>query len=139
MRFLLSVVATSILLVGVGCGTPFETLVGVDGDVLGDDANSNLLRLPLGSVHDVKGSVGRSEGILSRWTETIDSIASRNPEIVTVERLGPTTFRLTAAREGETVLDLVGDGEERTIPIRVMPSDWTPPEPSLSPDTSLGR
>lgn len=134
MRFLLSAVATCLLLVGVGCGTTFETLEGIDGDVLGDDANSNLLRVPLGSVHDVQGTVGRNEGILSRWTETIDSISSRNPEIVTVERLGPTTFRLTASREGETVLDLVGDGEERTIPIRVMPSDWTPPLEDAGPD-----
>lgn len=134
MRILLSVVAICMLLVGVGCGMTFETLEGVDGDVLGDDANSNLLRVPLGSVHDVNGSVGRSEGFLPRWTEAIDSMAARNPEIVTVERLGPTTFRLTAAREGETVLELVGDGEERTMPIRVMPSNWTPPPADAGPD-----
>lgn len=120
-------------LVGVGCGTAFETVAGVDGDLLGDDGNSNLLRVPLGSVHDVNGSVGRSEGVLPRWIETVDAMTARDPEVVTVERLGATTFRLTAAREGETVLDVVGDGEARTIPIRVMPSDWTPPPPS--PDT----
>lgn len=134
MRFLLSAIATCTVLVGFGCGTPFETLAGVDGDVLGDDANSNLLRVPLGSVHDVNGAVGRSEGFLPRWTEAIDSIASRNPEVVTVERLGPTTFRLTAVHEGETVLDLVGDGEERAIPIRVMPANWTPPLPDAGAD-----
>ena len=133
MRILLSVAATCMFLVGVGCGMPFETVVGVDGDLLGDDANSNLLRVPLGSVHEVKGSVGRSEGVLSRWTETIDAMTAREPEIVTVERLGATTFRLTAAREGETVLEVVGDGEARTIPIRVMPSAWTPPPTDASP------
>lgn len=113
---------------------PFETVVGVDGDVLGDDANSNLLRVPLGSVHEVKGSVGRSEGIVSRWTEAIDTMSARDPEIVAVEQVGTTTFRLTAVREGETVLELVGDGEERTMPIRVMPSDWVPPSADAGPD-----
>ena len=113
---------------------PVETVVGVDGDVLGDDANSNLLRVPLGSVHKVKGTVGRNEGILSRWTEAIDTISTRDPQVVAVERLGPTTFRLTAVHEGETVLDLVGDGEERTIPIRVMPADWLPPSADAGPE-----
>ncbi len=113
---------------------PFETVVGVDGDMLGDDANSNILRVPLGSAHEVKGEVGRNEGILSRWTEAIDTISTRDPQVVAVERLGATTFRLTAVHEGETVLDLVGDGEERTIPIRVMPSDWVPPSGDAGPD-----
>ena len=129
MRVTIVLFVLCILIGTAGCGTEYAAVGELGGESIGVDANSNLLRVARGRIVDVRGTVGRSEGLTPRWSEQVDEMSSRHPQIVRIERLDETTFRLTAVSEGETVLRVVGDDEERFVPIRVMPADWSPPTP----------
>jgi hypothetical protein len=111
-------VAAAVLL--VGC-KPHATFYSADPTALGQDGNSNLLRVKSGRTVVAHVKIVREEIEGSSEFE-VDEVTSDDPAIVTIEALGDSQFSLRGIAEGETKLRVKIAGDERdVVPIRVLP------------------
>lgn len=110
-----------------GCGTPYADIYADYGDKLGQDENSNMLRVEIGVPHDVGATVGRSGGLVKSTRTLTDSFTAVDPAVVEVTDLKneiQPRYRIRGLQEGETLLHLTANGNDRFVPIRVVPRGY---------------
>lgn len=120
-RFVLLVSLVGVLLTAPGCGVPYGDVFAIDGSDLGEDENSNVLRVEVGVVHLVSAVAGRQGGFAKSTRTQVDTLTAVDPTIVSVTQGEPLQYRVVGNVEGETLLRLTANGSERLVPIRVVP------------------
>lgn len=123
MHKIFALVASALLGASLAGCSDSASVDPVDGVAdLGEDANSNVIRLSGGIPRVVRATAIHPE-VEGESTFPVDQITSGDPTILAVEpQLVPNTFMLRPLREGETVISLFSRGDRYDrIPVKVLP------------------